>query len=71
MNQPATLGVGAEEEFIKSDQYVQESRRDREFGLNRERREFRVASDGEEMPREGADKILEGLENGGEAAEAL
>ena len=50
---------------------MQESRRDREFGLNRERREFPVASDGEEMPREGADKILEGLENGGEAAEAL
>lgn len=30
---------------------MQESRRDRECGLNRERREFHVASDGEEMPK--------------------
>lgn len=30
-----------------------------------------MASDGEEMPGEQADKILEGLENDGEAAEGL
>ena len=32
---------------------------------------LQAQASGEEMPREGADKILEDLENGGEAAEAL
>lgn len=48
----SNVGVGEEEDFIKRDQYVQESRSERECGLKRERREFRVSSDGEEMPRE-------------------